>query len=135
MKRIYHAHTKWEEYPAGLWRKRPASEETDLLAKAIAFTGDAELYGTWMRRVTKEWLYSCEHNLTDVSQNRRAWLGHAACCMAIGAPEHVTRAAWWHLSQKQQDDANAQADAAILNWELRHEETQSCHGNQLVLTF
>ena len=117
MKRIYHPYTRWEEVPAGLWRKRSADEEARLLQEAIVFTGNAALYGRWMRRVTKRWRYSCEHNLTDLSMNRKAWLGHAACCMAIGCPEHITRSAWWRLSREQQDAANLQAERAIAAWE------------------
>ena len=86
---------------------------------AIEFTGDAELYGSYMLRVTQEWPNSCEHNLTDRSQNRRAWIGHAAVALAIQCPEDIVRSAWSRLSEKQQIDANAQADAAIRSWECQ----------------
>lgn len=88
MKRIYHPFWDWEDYKAGMWNK---SKNKDLLQKAIEFTGNAELYGSYMFRITDEWPISCEHNLTDLSQNRKAWLGHAACCLAIGCPEDITR--------------------------------------------
>jgi hypothetical protein len=117
VKQIYHPYTAWEDYKAGMWRKVPASEEAKYLDEAIRFTGDALEYGSYMLRVAKEWPISCEHNLTDTSQNRRAWIGHAACCLAINSPEYLTRQAWGYLTQKQQDDANAQADAAIRYWE------------------
>jgi hypothetical protein len=55
--------------------------------------------------------------LTDISQNRRAWIGHAACCMAIKCPEYITRSAWGYLTKEQQDLANAEADRAIAWWE------------------
>jgi hypothetical protein len=118
VKQKYHPYKEWEDYLAGMWRKVPSSEEAKYLDEAIRFTGDALEYGSYMLRVAKEWPISCEHNLTDISQNRRAWIGHAACCLAIKCPEYLTRQAWGYLSQKQQDEANAQADIAISWWEL-----------------
>lgn len=100
-----------------MWRKVSGSEERDLLGNAIEFTGDHELYGQWMNAVIVQWPMACEHNLTDLTQNRRAWIGHAAVTLALGIPEHVTRSAWGFLTRKQQDDANAVADKAIQAWE------------------
>lgn len=120
MKRIYHPYWNWEEYKAGMWRNVSALSAVSFLSKAIKFTGDAELYGSFMLKVADAWPISCEHNLTDVSQNRKAWIGHAAACLAIQCPEHITREAWGRLTQKQQDDANAKAEEAIKYWELSH---------------
>jgi hypothetical protein len=66
------------------------------------------------------WPVSCEHNLSCTGMNRQAWIGHAACCIATGCPEHITRLAWHTLTQKQQDEANAKADFAIKTWEERN---------------
>lgn len=129
--RIYHSHEKWEEVAAGMWKSVPVELKEDLLVKAIEFTGNAELYGSFMMRVTTEWPFSCEHNLTaDI--NRQAWIGHAAVALAFGCPEDITRMAWHHLTQEQQDKANAKADAAIRAWEIRHEQ---CPRNTSQLTF
>ena len=119
MKRVYHNYRDWEEYHAGMWRILHGDEAKEYLDKAIAFTGDAELYGEWMLRVIEAWPISCEQHLTARSMNRQAWVGHAACCLAIGCPEEITRLAWHQLTQQQQDEANAKADAAIVAWEVR----------------
>ena len=103
-----------------MWADIPSSEKDAMLARAIEFTGDHSLYGSYMMRVTKEWPISCEHNLTDVGQNRKAWIGHAACCLAIQCPEHITRNAWGFLSKYQQDTANEAAANAIIEWELMY---------------
>jgi len=118
VKRIYHPYTLWEDFHAGMWRKASAEEEAGLLEAAVKFTGDAKLYGSFMVLVSDQWHYACEHNLTDVAMNRRAWIGHAAACMAIGAPEYITRRAWWMLTQEQRDLADSEADNAIRYWEL-----------------
>jgi hypothetical protein len=122
MKRIYHPFHKWEEYHAGMWRNVSGKERQSLLKEAIDFTGNHELYGDFMLQIIQDWPFSCEHNLTCLSLNRRAWIGHAACCLAISAPEDITREAWAYLTQDQQDRANAKADEAIKKWEIRHVE-------------
>jgi hypothetical protein len=118
MKRKFHRYEKWEDFKHGLWRKiKDKKEEEGLLEEAIKFTGNYSLYGEYMRRVTAEWFFSCQHNLTDTNLNRRAWIGHAACCLAIGCPEYITRRAWGMLSQEQRDLADNEADIAIKKWE------------------
>jgi len=115
--RVYQPYWRWEEYYGGMWRNVSSIEREEYLQKAIKFTGDYKLYGSWMLKVIEEWPYSCLHNLTCIEMNRQAWIGHAATCLAIHCPEDITRLAWHELTQKQQDDANAQADNAILRFE------------------
>ena len=122
IERIYHPYWKWEEVHTSMWRQSENREE--LLAKAIEFTGNAALYGKWMIAVVDEWKFSCEHNLSNVTQNRRAWIGHAACALAFDCPEDIVREAWGHLSEMQQRLANKSADKAINIWEIRHAENK-----------
>lgn len=103
-----------------MWQKISDDDRPLMLQRAIAFTGDAELYGLWMIKVLDEWPISCEQNLSDRSMNRRAWIGHAASYLAIQSPEDVTREAWWQLSDAQRDAANAKADLAIKAWEEKY---------------
>lgn len=118
--KIWHPYTAWEDWQNGMWRSSSNAERARLLRKAIKFTGDAKLYGSFMRRVIQEWPVACEHHLTDVNSNRKAWIGHAATCLAIQCPEDITRSAWGYLSKQQQDDANLEADLAIEAWEKIH---------------
>ena len=118
--RVYHHYEQWEEFRAGMWRGLSGKEAGRYLKEAIAFTGDAILYGSYMRRVIVEWPISCENSLTCISLNRQAWVGHAACCLALGCPEHITREAWHHLSETQREEANDQAAQAITLWEERY---------------
>ena len=103
-----------------MWRKVTVEEEAEFLKKAFDFTGNHILYGYWMMRVVDEWSVSCEQNLTDDSINKQAWIGHAACQMAIECPEYITRKAWGMLTQEQRDLANRQADRGIHEWHQRH---------------
>ncbi len=115
MKRIYHSIDRWEEIEFGMWSDIEDSKA--MLGKAIEFTGNHNLYGKYMIRVINEWPISCENALTEMSGNRKAWVGHAACALAIGCPEDITRKAWGFLSSDQQEMANRQAASAIEVWE------------------
>lgn len=115
--RIYHPYTQWEEVKHNMWGKVGNREE--YLQRAIKFTGNTELYGSFMERVVNEWPYSCEYNLGFKGHNRRAWLGHAACALAFQCPEDVVREAWGKLSTYQQIKANEAADKAIARWERK----------------
>lgn len=117
LKKIWHPYYAWEAYQAGMWRSVGGKERLAFLRRAIEFTGDAKLYGSFMRRVLVEWPVSCEHHLTDTGMNRKAWIGHSATCLAIGCPEDITRAAWGYLTASQQDEANEEARLAIVAWE------------------
>jgi len=118
IKRIYHPYDVWEETYSNMWGNVKNKEA--YLQVAIEFTGNAKLYGEHMKRVQREWKKSCEHNLSNTTQNRKAWIGHAACALAFGCPENIVREAWAHLSEQQQFDANEVADIAIAQWEKRH---------------
>jgi hypothetical protein len=123
--RIYHDFRKWEEVAAGMWEILPADQEKNILQKAVEFTGNADLYGSFMMRVIREWPVSCEQAFTNPSMNHLAWVGHAACCMAIGCPEYITRRAWGMLTQQQRDDANARALDSVRTW---HDLNRSAKG-------
>lgn len=91
-----------------------------MLEDAIRKTGDAETYGRAMLKVIDQWPNSCLHNLSDLSQNRKAWIGHAACALEWGMTEDVVRQAWSHLSDEQRAAANQAAQRAIELWERNH---------------
>jgi hypothetical protein len=117
-----------------MWRQSvPQDEAERLLARAVEFTGNAALYGSYMKRVVDTWPFSVEHNLTNTGMNRRAWVGHAAASLAIGAPEYITRQAWWMLTEDQRRKANRRADTAIRRFEERMRAGR-CR-NQLSLMF
>lgn len=90
------------------------------LQRAVIFTGNHRLYGRYMQRVTIEWPNSCINALTDYNLNRKAWIGHAACALALRCPEDITRQAWGLLTDEQRILANRQADRAIQSWEMRY---------------
>ena len=118
IERIFHPYWLWEEIKFNMWGS--VENRKEFLQKAIEFTGDHLLYGESMMKVAQDWKYSCEHNLSDKQQNRQAWIGHAACALAIGCPEDIVREAWSYLTEGQRLLANLEADRAISFWEAQN---------------
>jgi hypothetical protein len=114
---VWHPYWLWEELQFNMWGE--IENKAEWLQKAIEFTGNHELYGSWMMRVANEWKHSCEHNLTKPG-NKKAWIGHAAVAMAIQCPEDIVRLAWGYLSKEQQDLANEKAQQAIDYWRSKN---------------
>jgi len=117
MKQIYHPYHLWEDYKNGMWRKETQEYDSANIKDVIAFTGNHILYGKAMIRVINEWPVSCENNLSNLSVNRRAWIGRAGCCIERGYPEYLVRMAWGYITEDQRNLANKQADLAIKTWE------------------
>jgi hypothetical protein len=122
MKRIYHPYTLWEDYLNGMWKKANKENEEIMLKKAIEFTGDYKKYGNAMINVVNNWKYTLEHNLTDNTINKKAFIGHCAVCYELGIPEYITRLAWSYLNNEQQYMANKQAEYAIKLWTKKQNE-------------
>lgn len=116
---MYIPYPEWEDYEK-MWRKIHASKFQESLNMAIKFTGDHVKYGEAMIRVIREWPKLCIHNLTDLSLNRKAWIGHAACALELGIPEYIIRQAWGQLTDNQRNLANQAAERAIMIWELEN---------------
>lgn len=126
-KRIYHPIHKWEEIPANMWGD--VTDREAYLARAIEFTGDHKRYGSFMRRVVSEWPFSCENALTDHALNKKAWIGHAACALALGCSEDITREAWGRLTDEQRLLANKEAARAIQIWENDRDKDSVLQGD------
>jgi predicted phosphoadenosine phosphosulfate sulfurtransferase len=117
MRQIFHHYKEWEDFKSGMWRVVDDGEFDTLFKKCVEFMGCHDLYGLAMIRVINEWPKACEHNLTNMSVNRKAWVGQAACQLQINCPEYITRSAWGLLTEYQQKEANRVADIAIKPWE------------------
>lgn len=118
MKRVWVPIDQWEELRFNMWGE--VKDRRRYLDRAVIFTSNHRLYGRYMMRVVSEWPNSCLNALTDGNLNRKAWVGHAACAMALCCPEDITRQAWGLLSNGQRVLANRQAERAIQSWELRY---------------
>lgn len=104
-----------------MWNNSNKDEKMEI-ETAVNYIEDTEKFGGDMIRVVNEWKFSCEHNLTDRSQNRRAWIGQAAAALAYNYSADFTKTAWNMTDKQKQEDANKVADIAISLWEKKHLE-------------
>lgn len=118
MKQIYHHYSLWEDVKNGILEEKYNEYETeDLTLKAKALLCSKEDFAEIATKVIKNWKYASEQHLSNISRNRRAWLGQASCCYKWGVPEYITKYAWRMMTKEEQDNANYIADLIITAWE------------------
>lgn len=117
--RIYHPYWLWEDYKAGFYTEYSKTELNDLNESVRYVFSSAEKTEQWMNNVILHWKYSTEHNLTNVSMNRVAWLGQAACCYYGGVPCKATMFLWKFLDEKVQRRSDKIANKIIKEWEQK----------------
>ena len=98
----YYTHYKnWEDWQNGMYEDSKNKKlDIENAVKCLRNPYKA------MLSVTKEWKYSSRENLSDLSSNRRSWLGQASCCYECKVPESCTREAWGMLTKEERINAN-----------------------------
>lgn len=119
--RIYHRWEKWECYRAGFFSPNaPKGMTAEDCEKAYAeFLSDEKKFMLYAYRVVDEWLFSCEHNLSNPNMNRIAWIGQSAMCLATGVPSRF-RSGYHLLTKEKQIAADLVALKAINYWMFMH---------------
>jgi len=112
VKQIYHHYTKWEDYKNGFYGKRDTNTD-----KVFDIFNDEYKTKMYMNKVITDWTISCEHNLSNYSMNRVAYLGQAACCLYAGISNLTTMYAWKFLDYEIQERSDKIAIKIILLWE------------------
>ena len=120
IKQVYIPYWEWEDFINGMWRKLDKLQEQEMLQKAIEFTGNWEIYGAAMKKVSIKWPRTMLNTLTNLNVNRRAFLGHCAAQFEINCPEYITREAWGLLTETQRIKADAVAQKHINEWSLNY---------------
>ncbi len=114
--RIFHTFDRWECHKAGFYQNtKDGWSHEECEAEYIRVLTDKKLFERTLKKVIKEWKYSCEHYLTNKSMNRIAWLGQAAVCYVSGVPSRYS-GAWFQLTEKQQEEANEIALKYLNKW-------------------
>ena len=104
----------WECHKNGMYR---TELNDDIFIKdAIKFMSNTELFAKSMTEVVEKWTYTMIHHLSNSSLNKRAFVGQCACSYALNCPESIVRIAWKHLTEKQRNDADIQAERVIKNY-------------------
>ena len=116
MKRIYHHHEKWEEVKYNMYGSVNPKERNMLIQKVINYFKQKSLVEKNMAFVIDNFKYSCEHNFTNPSMNKIAWLGQTSLAVYGNIPNDVVMEAWNYLDEKTQDRANEIAKGEINRW-------------------
>lgn len=121
MKKIWHPYWLWECNKAGFYSSFVELGVTKEYAQEQykVFLSNLTLFEHILKKVITEWVYSCEHFLTDKGRNRIAWLGQASMAYSKGLPSEA-RAGFKLLTQKQQEAADSMALKYLKVWELKH---------------
>jgi hypothetical protein len=115
-KRIFHTYEKWECFRAGFYATSMKGKSKEQCEREYAaFLADANVFRAGLEGVLSEWRHSCEHNLTNMSLNRIAWLGQAAACFSLGMPREF-RAGYLLLGVEQRDAADRLAHEYLNVW-------------------
>lgn len=116
MNRIFHTWDKWECYPAGFWNnKKEGMTKKECEEAYRELLSDCDLFASIMENILKEWKFSCEHNLSNESMNRIAWLGQAALSYHLGIPS-CYRSGYNKLTSDQKIDADFTAMVYLNKW-------------------
>lgn len=110
---VFHNHALWEDWKHGLYKLNRSPDQA-VLSKNLLASPD---FKKSCLLVISDWKHSTEQNLTNLSLNRRAWLGQAACCLNHGASFIETIEGWNMLNPMEQLIANRTATDCIRQFE------------------
>lgn len=109
MKQKFYHYTMWEDFQNGMYNEEKEGR-AERVQQAVSLLSDLPLLYVQMSRVTHEWRYATEQNLTNNGINHQAFLGQTACSIWKGIKEDETREAWGKLTCEQRYAANRVAD-------------------------
>lgn len=118
MKRIYHRYELWEDWRHGFYWNESGLSKQELKQKVVEFFTDKKLVKKYMEMVVEKWPFSSQHNLTNDSMNRVAWLGQSAVCLYCKCPCQITMETWREVPDKNRNEADRIAEEIILKYEL-----------------
>ena len=118
--RIWHNHEVWEDAKAGMY-ENPKNKEQETQIVVNYFRQPSKVK-EGMLAVVNNWLKACEHNLTNPSMNKIAYLGQASVTYLFGISRDTTMYAWNFLDKKTQEVANNIAKEVLKYWEEKHLE-------------
>lgn len=129
MKQFFAKFLDWEDYINGMFDVPNLEDEEKIeIENSITMLSDTTMFDETCKLVLFNWVISSKVNLTNVSCNRRAWLGQAACSYKFNSCETSTRFSWGLLTENQRIEANAVADKWIRIFENNYErENRKIH--------
>lgn len=124
--RIYHPYTIWEDWKGGFYDNCSGEAKQEKINSAIRMFDSEQLTREYMMKVINEWKYSCEHNLTNNTINKIAYIGQAACCLYDKIPNTITMEAWSKIKKENRKRADQIALEVLNIWKNRNKKIQLC---------
>lgn len=123
---IYHHYEMWEDWKHGFYDNCSGEEAKKKSNLVKEMFNSEHLTREYMNRVIEEWVFSCEHNFTNNSMNKIAYLGQAACCIYGGVPNTITMSTWSELDKEVRDRSDKIAKEVINKWIEKNKNIQLC---------
>lgn len=118
--RIFHTYDKWEHIAYNFFGKaHPTLSPAQCEYKCKEFLCNIPEFSEALEKIMEEWPCACEHNLTNKSMNRIAWLGQAAVAYKYNIPS-ISSAGFTLLTEKEQALANETALHFLNKWLVGH---------------
>jgi hypothetical protein len=122
MKRIFHPWYLWEDYKYNFYGGVKSYEKNKSAAKYADFLRNLPLFEETLQKVITEWKYSCEHNLTNDSMNRIAYLGQACMAYTYNSPSQFSMGGYSLMTPEEQKAADAMAEKYLNLWLERNKD-------------
>ena len=132
MEQIYIKYEKWEDYLCGMYNSNDVIDKDKKVIESIKLLSNTNDFYQTCKTIMIEWKNASEVNLSNKNQNRKAWLGAAACMYKCKAPEYLTRIAWSLLNKNIQDKANKIAEKIIKEYDTKNREIHSNVGTTML---
>lgn len=120
MDRVWHPYYLWEDYKNGFFKSETELSKEEQIELSKKLFQDKKEFNNILQKVIKEWVYSCEHNLTNESLNKIAWLGQASCSYKYKISNDISREGYNLLSKKEKQEADKIAEKALTRWESEY---------------
>lgn len=121
MKRIYHPWHLWEDFKHNFYGGSDTETKKDKTLKLYAsLLRDLPRFEEALKTIINEWKHSCEHNLSNESMNRIAYLGQASCSLVYKVPHTMSMAGYNLLNDEEKIAADALAQKYLDLWLERY---------------
>ena len=122
MIRVFHPFLLWEDYRHNFYGGVAAYPTKDVVELCANILRDTIKLDKTLAIIIKQWKYSCEHNLSNESMNRIAYLGQSACALLLNVPGSVSMGAYSTLTKEEQKLADQVAQTYLDKWILLYKE-------------
>ena len=116
----------WEDFKCGFYDNISGKNKDELILKVVEMFNDEQKTISNMNKVIVQWKYSCEHNLTNESLNKIAYIGQSACCIYANVPCTITMEAWSLLSDDVKKRSDKIAKQVLNKWVNNNKFIQLC---------